>query len=112
MTTIRKMLDLSTAHLPPKFFDEGEGGEELRRLLVAAYLTSNGMMLWVPQNPGDAAEVTNVPPEALKLWIYARSLGCDWVLLDCDADELSELPVYEHDVPDTITVDDAKEDRQ
>lgn len=101
MTTIRKMLDLSTAHLPPKFYDEGGDGEALRAQLVAAHLTANGMILWVPQNPSDAQEVVNVPPEALKLWIFARSLGCDWVMLDCDGEELSELPVYQSVADDT-----------
>lgn len=31
----------------------------------------------------------------IKLMAYARRLGCKWVMLDCDADQLPGLPTFD-----------------
>ena len=89
---IRKMLDISAAHLPdwladwawinvPVFFD-----------------TPNGRMLWVPDSPDDPANAGEgeeaVPAEVMTLWRYARERGCDWIMLDRAGDLEPGLAVY------------------
>jgi hypothetical protein len=92
-----KVLDLSTAHLPEA---------------VAATLTSDirgyegciadehgergeyGCWVWVPDNPGDW-DACKVPDELLRVLLYARGLGCEWVLFDRDAERVAELPIWE-----------------
>lgn len=94
MPEIRKLLDLSTAHLPPAMFEPGAD-------LTAAYRLDYGMLLWVPDDPDDSARVSSCEgdraPEVLAVTRYARALGCDWIMFDSDARVDPALPVYPHE---------------
>lgn len=91
------MLDLSTAHLP----------ENLARSLdsVAGLIANErgfGWLLWVPDNIDEhAAEYEAEDPEhpipevVVTIWRYAAKHGCQYVLLDRDADLNPDLPAYE-----------------
>ncbi len=79
---IRKFLDLSTAHVT----------KETARLLDAklcyAVNTGTGWFIFVlPENP-DVADLAAV-------FDLARKSDCDYVLMDCDADVLEELPSWD-----------------
>jgi hypothetical protein len=92
--TIRRFLDLSTSHLPQKFFLP-DGPD-----LTAAYPTGHGLLLWVPDDPE-----SYVDPEAddddgdamieiITIRRYARAHGCDYILLDADGPECADLPTW------------------
>lgn len=92
---VRRLLDLSTAHLPQKtcnYLSEFEG--------VIAYpkrteTADFGWWLWVPEDPQEHASTYHYPAAILTIQLYARSLGCDWVMFDRDADAIDELPRWE-----------------
>ncbi len=90
--TIRKMLDLSTAHLPARFFEPGCD-------LSGADLTESGMLLWVAADPAaDAAPGASEDdraPEVLAVRRYARAQGCDYILFDVNAGVCPDLPTWE-----------------
>ena len=93
---VRKFLDLSTAHLPERFFEDGS-------CLTGRYQHDVGMLLWVPDDPtehvrehgDDPQDCDDAAPEVLAVRLYARSLGCDYILFDADGPEDPNLPVFE-----------------
>lgn len=91
MSMIRRLLDASTAHLPQQLC------QQLNTLDgVLAHATDHGWLLWVPTDPDThAADHPDLPGEVLTLQRYARSCGCDYVLLDSDADQISDLPTWD-----------------
>ena len=89
---IRSFLDLSTNHLPQQVL------EELTTLdSVVAYATTYGALLWVPDDPESSHHFADDPPpdEVLAVQLYARGLGCDYVLFDGDAEVDSHLPTWQ-----------------
>jgi hypothetical protein len=56
-----------------------------------------GWLMWVPNEPDAyAAEHTEGPPaEVLAVQRYARTLDCDYVLFDRDADQVADLPAWD-----------------
>lgn len=91
--TIRRMLDLSTAHLPEHL--GSKPGLAAHRAIIAD-ARACGWLLWVPDDPDvDAAEAGGVPEEVLVVQRYARRLGCDYVLFDADGPVNPELPAWE-----------------
>lgn len=94
--TIRRMLDLSSAHLPQQMFRDLNGYDG-----VEATWWNESRMLWVPDDPADSAsnygdptEFDGVPPEVLRIQEYARAADCDWVLLDGDGPPNEDLPSF------------------
>lgn len=88
---IRKVLDLSTAHLPERYGQTLSGVDG-----VVAHAYEYGWLLWVPNDPTESSEAMDdeVPPEILKIQLYARGLDCDYVLLDRDGDIDDNLPTW------------------
>jgi hypothetical protein len=95
---IRKMLDISTEHLPDRFWDPVGSDEEWGNVPLF-FDTPNGRMVWVPDSPDDPGNAGEgeeaVPDEIMALWRYARERGCDWIMLDLDADVEPGLPVWD-----------------
>lgn len=96
---VRKFLDLSTAHLDAEGRDHLEQGGEG----MVVYPTAYGWFVYVSE--ADALASYTVPQCLLDILDRARQLGCDYVLLDCDAEEDSELPTFDEagavEVPET-----------
>jgi hypothetical protein len=96
---IRKMLDISTAHLPFRFFDPADSSAWNN--VPLHHETGYGVMVWVPDDPTDINNLGSeegddaVPPEIVALWRYARERGCDYIMLDEDGDVLNDLPTWE-----------------
>lgn len=91
MATIRKFLDLSTCHLPEHLMTALNSFEG-----VVAYEHKYGALLWVPDDPKESDCLENpIPAEILAVQLYARSLGCDYVLLDQDGDRNPDLPRWD-----------------
>jgi hypothetical protein len=90
---IRKLLYLSTAHLPE---DLGQYGLDTAPG-VFAYGTDTGWLLWVPDNPDDTSTTTAdpVPPAVRAIQRSARRLGCDYVLFDVHADLVDGLDTWD-----------------
>jgi hypothetical protein len=88
---IRTFLDLSTAHLPQQVCDRLSAQPG-----VIAYQTIHGWLLWVPDDPDDSSAGGGepVPDVVLAIQRYARALGCDYVLVDADGDEVDDLPTW------------------
>ncbi len=91
MPTIRTFLDLSTAHLPEDVCDtlSAQPG-------VVAYAITYGWLMWVPDDPDDSSASGDepVPELVLNIQRFARSLCCDYVLFDADADQVADLPTW------------------
>lgn len=90
---VRLFLDLSTRHLPRRFFDPGAYLD-----LVGAHPTDVGMILWVPDDPEPEAAASTYrgdrAPEILRVRTFARALGCDYIMFDRDGPEVAELPTW------------------
>lgn len=86
---VRKFLDISTTHLPERLV---RGCFEN----VIRHDYAEGFWLWVPDDPQDSNDAmeAKVPPEILRLQLYARGLDCDWIRFDADADEDDNLPTW------------------
>ena len=95
MASIRKFLDLSTAHL----------GEIDRILLdtaaepgcVVGPLTMKyeyGWFMWASSDP-PSCDDTTLTPALRAISVYARLHDCDYVLFDADGPVNDDLPVFE-----------------
>ncbi len=103
MSRIIKVLDLSTSHLPEKVMNEPLNSIDG---VIAYEHGEYGYLLWVPDDPqehaddypnpadDDASSDEGVPAEVLAVQLYARSLGCDYVLFDRDGDTDDALPTW------------------
>jgi hypothetical protein len=89
---IRTYLDLSTAHVTEEVMQGIKGVPG-----VIADLNPYGAWLWVPENVDQRIRETDdeIPPCVLDIWRHARSLGCDYLRLDCDGEVNEALPTYE-----------------
>jgi len=92
-SSVRLLLNLSNAHLPEQL---GKSGLDTAPG-VLAHPTDSGWLMWVPNNPDQsaAATVDRVPETVLAIQRYARSLGCDYLLFDADADRVDNLPTWD-----------------
>ncbi len=45
------------------------------------------------ENAGAGPDI--IPDELFKVMIWARRLGFDYILFDCDADQVEELPAFD-----------------
>jgi hypothetical protein len=91
VSRIRKILELSTDHLPPHLCDSLASIDH-----VVAYNLVTGWLLWVPDDPeaSSAAMDVPIPDEILAVQQHARGLDCDYVLLHADADPDEQLPTW------------------
>lgn len=97
MTEIAKMLVLSTAHLSEEtctvYVSSIALGLE-QGSIIAFEKGEYGYFVHVPEDPADS-EKPDVPLELRSAIHVARTLGCQWVVFDCDGDTASDLPVFD-----------------
>ena len=88
---VRKVLDISTAHLPEETAQRMEDGEFPKQYSMH---NEYGGLVSVPEE--DEITVANIPCEAL-CTILRRAVvhGCDWVLFDRDGLPIEDLPVFD-----------------
>jgi hypothetical protein len=90
---IRRVLDLSTAHLPERLGSRGLSGQDG---VIAYELDGYSWLMWVPPDPDrHAADHPGLPAEVLTIQHYARRRGCDYALFDQDADVIGDLPTWD-----------------
>src|SRR5262245_20831217 len=92
MPVIRRMLNLSTGHLPEQICQDLAGVHG-----VIAHQTEYGWLMWVPTHPDKHARnyTPAIPAEVLAVQRYARSHRCDYVLFDNIADFDDQLPSWD-----------------
>jgi len=92
VSRIRKILELSTDHLPSHLGDTLASIDH-----VVAYNLVTGWLLWVPNDPdaSSAAMDVPIPAEVLAVQRHARGLDCDYVRLHPDADPDDHLPTWQ-----------------
>jgi len=90
---IIKMLDLSTAHI------RQETGDWLTN---CSYHDTGDPIVYAKQDYGwfvyaypDEEIPEEIPEDLLKVIKYARKKKCIWIMLDGDAPDIKELPVYD-----------------
>ena len=96
---ISKMLTISTAHVSEKTADLLENN----KLKVVVYnkedfgwfihLDEDNLTNYYDSN--DTESYFYVPEELLKLMKFAQDLGCDWLCLDCDGEELEYFDTFD-----------------
>jgi hypothetical protein len=99
---IFKVLDLSIAHLPQQLCASLSGWDGVTAYALSTPDGNYGWLLHVPDDPdGYAAdyaetdEADGLPAEVLVIQRFARGLGCDYVLLDRDAERIDALPAWD-----------------
>lgn len=95
---IRKLLVLSTAHVPAGTLDPVRLRLEGAVPAVDLYPTRWGAIMWVPDDPQESSDGDGngpVPDVFLKIQKFARKHHCDYVLLDRDGPVESQLEVFE-----------------
>lgn len=107
---IIRVLDASTAHLPQQVCAQLNGWDGVIAHSLSTSDDHYGWLLWVPDDPDNHAadhddtdefpllqgeDPSGVPAEVLAVQRYARRLGCDYVLLDPDAERIADLPTWD-----------------
>lgn len=94
---IRKLLDISTAHITQstdKDFTNKTG--DYNRIVVDSI--EYGYLITISDFydiEAFAENWNNVSQDLKDIINYARSLDCDFIKLDCDAEIMDDLPQYE-----------------
>jgi hypothetical protein len=90
---VRRVLDISTAHLPHYLGVDGLAAVAG----VTAHEMDQGWLLWVPEDPDESAQSEQTPPPevALNLQRYARNLRCDYIIFDRDGFLTAGLPSWD-----------------
>ena len=89
----RKVCVISTAHLSLTTIAALLGDRSGWPIYGGAYGPANpdGFFIHVAE-PGD----DELPEDLTACCAWARSLGFDYIMADADADEVPDLPVYDH----------------
>ncbi|WP_268626968.1 hypothetical protein [Paenibacillus alvei] len=91
-TEVNQMLTLSTAHIT-------EGACMLLEAdslpLIVYPKDVYGFFIVVPEEDEIADEKLSIPECLLDILAFAEKQGVDWIMLDCDAEPLYDLPIYD-----------------
>lgn len=82
---IETLLVLSTAHIKPETCNVWLQTAPFATFGKAEY----GWFVYVPDD-----ELSDLPDDLRPCFALARSLDCDWVMFDCDAELIQGLPTY------------------
>lgn len=90
---IYKYLDISTAHITRETDEylKWEMESEYGNLIVNK--KECGYFICVPYNIDDIE--MHIPTDLVKCLGLAKKHGCNWLVLDCDAEIIDELETYE-----------------
>ena len=98
---IRRFLDCSSGHLSPEtwsWLDTNLAEDVLREpanritASLAGGRTRYGWFVYAPEDPDD-----QMPEDLHRVCNHARTLGAEYVLFDCDALPMEDLPVLHPD---------------
>ena len=95
---VRRILDISTAHLTPKtrLKLDGEDSWEMDIPIPVVHHDKGeyGWIVYVPSEPGNE-ELPGFPPDLRNAMVLARHYSCDWVMFDRDGVVVDALYDYE-----------------
>ncbi|MDK2600558.1 hypothetical protein QO179_23985 [Bacillus stercoris] len=86
---IQKLLDISTCHIlesTANWLDESN-------LLVVYPKSEYGWFVLCPTE-WDSENVSQIPSDLLFILLYAQKRNCDWISIDRDGSQVSNLPTY------------------
>ncbi|WP_234053659.1 MULTISPECIES: hypothetical protein [unclassified Xanthobacter] len=86
---IRQFLDLSIAHLSHETRDRLDLAA-IGEWPVAGGRMPYGFFIYAHEEPDD-----EIPNDVWACCVKARELGCEYILFDCDAAILADLPTYD-----------------
>ncbi len=101
--SVRQFLDLSSGHLSPgtwAWLDRATGDEAVRDSAnpsaeILGGRTRYGWFVYAYEDP-----TAPIPDDLAAVMRLARQQDCEYLLLDCDAEPMEDLPVLHPDFPD------------
>lgn len=96
--SIRKFLDLSTAHLTPATREFIKQHQAIGP--IYDHPDGYGWVMFVPDEDDIPTDAPTTPADLLACYQRARRLKCDYIMFDADGPDDEELPIYE-DEPET-----------
>jgi hypothetical protein len=91
-TTVHRVLDVSTTHLPRRLGTDGLAAVDG----VVADELPYGWLMWVPDSPTKhAISYLTFPRVVLAIQCFARRHGCRFILFDASGAHIDGLRVYD-----------------
>lgn len=87
---ISKVLTISIAHITKETDSELQHNPDRFEELFY-YDTDWGYMIWIPPH----TTLEDIPKDLRMCLEFAQQNDCEWLCLDCDRDEVSEVPTYD-----------------
>lgn len=101
-TQVRTFLDLSTGHLTPRTRRDLET-RAVVDLPFAGGPTRYGWFAYAhDENSGVGGD--QIHSDLWACMCFARTLGCDYLMFDCDAEVIAELPYFEDETDQVAQV--------
>lgn len=95
---ITRLMTLSISHIRPETASKLDADAEDNRLGICIHKFNYGYYIVVDQQTVELAEQKDALPEDLKrIVLFAATMGCATVCLDCDGLECQFLPTYTWD---------------
>ena len=92
---ITKVLTISTAHITEETDRKLQDESEVNNMCISVY-DKVEYGYWIYIDPYDRLMCNeNIPEDLLNCIKLARQNDCRWLCLDCDGEEVSELPTYD-----------------
>ena len=92
---ITKVLTISTAHITEETDRKLQDKSEVNNMCISVYDKAE-YGYWIYIDPYDRLMChENIPEDLLNCIKLARQNDCRWLCLDCDGEEVSELPTYD-----------------
>ena len=91
MPQVRSFLTLSTAHVPEQFAQLLDKEHVVNWPVCGGPFDAYGWFMFAD----DENHNQTIPEEIMAVFAYARSLNCNYVLFDMDADVIPELPTWD-----------------
>lgn len=94
---IYKTMDISTGHITSYTAEWLNRQMTVEFSAVIVYPKSTyGWFISLPEFGSEGSErIAKIPYDLLLVMAYARGKDCEWLVLDRDADENGDLPIYE-----------------
>lgn len=87
---ITKVLTISTAHITEETDRKLQDNSELNRMDLSVYEKGEyGYWIYVDSSRD------RIPEDLKKCLKFAEQNDCQWLCLDCDGEEVPELPTYD-----------------
>lgn len=97
MIETQHMLVLSTAHISQKTADALTANDETDQIVyypkIAKTQDTTEILGWFIPVPPDS--ITDYPADLQAIMQFAKRLNCTWVMLDRDANAVSNLPIFD-----------------